>query len=231
VDVGSFEPREDSAAARARWGVEGRRVVAYVGTFQPYEGLELLVSAMSAISRAEPGACLVIAGGSADPNGPMEARLRSLVEQHGVGAHVRFTGRLPHAQVADVYAMADVVVYPRINTRTTELTTPLKPLEAMAMGRAVVMSDLPALRELVTPERTGIMFRAGDAGELSAACVRLLRDPHLRRRLGEEARAWTHRERNWPALVTRYAQVYGAAAAKAAAAAGEARVAPGAAAL
>jgi phosphatidylinositol alpha-mannosyltransferase len=78
----------------------------------------------------------------------------------------------------------------------------------MAMGKAVAASDLPALRELVVPEHTGILFKAGDVADLSAACVRLLQDPQLRTRLGTQAQAWTRRERSWPHLIERYLGVY-----------------------
>jgi PEP-CTERM/exosortase A-associated glycosyltransferase len=208
VDTTGFSPITDTVALKQRWDVTNRRVVAYVGTFQPYEGLELLTEAMRTVAIHLPEACLLIAGGSADPNGPVEERLRAVVDRFGLGNVVRFLGRLPHARVHEVYAIADVVVYPRILTRTTALTTPLKPLEAMAMGKAVAASDLPALRELVVPEHTGILFKAGDVADLSAACVRLLQDPQLRTRLGTQAQAWTRRERSWPHLIERYLGVY-----------------------
>jgi glycosyltransferase involved in cell wall biosynthesis len=208
VDTTGFLPVRDTASLRRRWDVTNRRVVAYVGTFQPYEGLDVLIEAMRMVVTQLPDACLLIAGGSADPNGPIEGRLRALVDGLGLDNVVRFLGRLPHARVHEVYAIADVVVYPRIFTRTTALTTPLKPLEAMAMGKAVAASDLPALRELVVPEQTGILFKAGDVADLSAACVRLLQDPPLRTRLGTQAQSWTQRERNWPDLIGRYLELY-----------------------
>ena len=72
----------------------------------------------------------------------------------------------------------------RLLTRTTALTTPLKPLEAMAMGRAVVSSDVPAMRELVRDGETGVTFPAGRHEGAGAGCLRLLEDPALRRALG-----------------------------------------------
>ena len=57
---------------------------------------------------------------------------RALCEELGLQAHVKFTGRVPHAQVQRYYSLVDVLVYPRKSMRLTELVTPLKPLEAMA---------------------------------------------------------------------------------------------------
>ena len=58
--------------------------------------------------------------------------------------------------------LADVLAYPRLPNRLTELVTPLKPLEAMAQGRMFVASDVGGHRELVRDGETGFLFRAGD---------------------------------------------------------------------
>ncbi len=209
VDADAFDPTTSGEPLRHRWGLAGKQVIAYVGTFQPYEGLDLLIRAVPRILARRPTAHLLIAGGSAGDSTAAETSLQAIVDRLELRAHVTFTGRLPHATVTGVYALADVVAYPRLLTRTTALTTPLKPLEAMAMARAVVSSDVPAVRELVRNGETGVTFPAGDAEALARACLSLLEDPALRRRLGEQARAWIVRERQWPGLVGRYLDIYG----------------------
>jgi len=210
VDTTAFSPAEahQPNSLRARHGLDGKRVIAYVGTFQPYEGLDLLVHAMPAILAEVPDAHLLIVGGSVGENTAIESSLQSLVERFALDPHVTFTGRLPHALVTGAYALADVVVYPRRLTRTTALTTPLKPLEAMAMGRAVVVSDVPGMRELVADGETGATFPAGNPAALARVCIDLLKRPELRLALGERARAWTVRHREWPTLVARYHDIY-----------------------
>jgi PEP-CTERM/exosortase A-associated glycosyltransferase len=208
VDAEGFDPALPDREVRERWGLKGKQVVAYVGTFQPYEGLDLLIRALPQILSKRPAAHLVIAGGSAGASTAAESSLQALVESIGLRAHVTFTGRLPHAMTGSVYALADVVAYPRLLTRTTALTTPLKPLEAMAMGRAVVSSDVPAMRELVRDGETGTTFPAGQQDGLARACVRVLEDAALRRALGERARAWAVGYRRWDALVGRYHGIY-----------------------
>ena len=150
----------------------------------------------------------MIAGGSAGESTAAETSLQALVDRFDLRSHVTFTGRLPHAMTKGVYALADIVAYPRLLTRTTALTTPLKPLEAMAMGRAVLSSDVPAMRELVRDGETGMTFPAGQQEGLARACVRLLEDAGLRRALGERARAWTVGYRRWATLVGRYSGIY-----------------------
>jgi glycosyltransferase involved in cell wall biosynthesis len=221
VDTVAFSPGASSEAALGQHGLAGKRVVLYAGTFQPYEGLELLARAMPVILRHVPDAHLVIAGGSvslqyagSSLHGTQEEALAALVSELGVGKSVTMTGRLPYEAMNGLYAAADVVVYPRLLTRTTALTTPLKPLEAMAAGRAVIVSDLPPMRELVRDQDVGLCFPAGDVGALAGRCVEVLGSPQLRDSLGRAARALVVAERQWPSLVAAYPGIYRAAQAR-----------------
>jgi PEP-CTERM/exosortase A-associated glycosyltransferase len=210
VDTAVFDPASVRVPKdlRRQWNLEGKQVIAYVGTFQPYEGLDLLVRAMPAVLSRAPNAHLLIVGGSAGESTAVEQALQTRVASLALEPHVTFTGRVPHAMVKSAYAIADVVVCPRLLTRTTALTTPLKPLEAMALGRALVLSDVPGMRELVRDGDTGVTFPAGDVNGLAGVCVRLLEDPALRRALGERAHSWVLEHRQWPTLVARYQDIY-----------------------
>jgi glycosyltransferase involved in cell wall biosynthesis len=117
-------------------------------------------------------------------------------------------GRVSHDQILGYYSLIDIFVVPRTAHRVSRLVTPLKPYEAMALERAVVVSDLPALREIVTPEETGLTFRAEDPEDLAAVLGRLLDDPTLRRRLGRQAREWILAERTWAANGRRYRELF-----------------------
>lgn len=214
VDVDAFQPIEPDESVRSRWGLNGKQVVLYAGTFQPYEGLDVLVRAMRNVVREFPRAQLVIVGGSPGLAGsstgssPEERKLHAIVREESLQEHVTFTGRIPHADVRQMYALADVLAYPRTWTRTTASTTPLKPLEAMAMAKAVIVSDVPAMRELVRDRYTGLVFKAGDDNELAVKVCELLRDKALRERLGARARTAVVRERQWPHLVSQYVPLY-----------------------
>jgi PEP-CTERM/exosortase A-associated glycosyltransferase len=208
VDIDHFVPMADPAEFRAHWKLDGKKVVGYVGTFQPYEGLDLLVSAMTEVVQKIPNAHLMITG-----SGGQEKELRAQTTAFGLDEHVTFTGRLPHDEVNNVYAMADLMVYPRILTRTTALTTPLKPLEAMAMAKTVLVSDVPAMQELVDPGKTGLSFRADDQCDLTGQITHALSDPAKCAEIGKNARDWVVKERAWPTLVSKYHEIYRLAAA------------------
>ena len=198
VEMELFPPELPVEQGRRRWGLGGKRVIAYVGTFQPYEGLDLLFDALPAVVQAVPNAHLLIAG-----NGTQEEWLRSRSTEPALAPHVTMAGRLPHQEVWQAYGAADLMVYPRLLTRTTALTTPLKPLEAMAMGKAVLASDVPAMRELVKPGVSGELFEAGNGTRLAERCVELLGQDERRVALGATARDFVKRERQWGHLVSR----------------------------
>jgi glycosyltransferase involved in cell wall biosynthesis len=88
----------------------------------------------------------------------------------------------------------DIAVVP---DERTGVASPMKLLEYMAMGLTVVAPELANIRDLVTHDVDGILFRPGDATDLSSVLVRLAQDPDVRRRLGANARLKIERERNW----------------------------------
>jgi len=106
------------------------------------------------------------------------------------------------------YDLIDVLVYPRLSNRLTELVTPLKPLEAMAQGALVIASDVGGHRELIRDGETGVLFEAGSCEGLVAAISRLLRERDRWEAYRAKAREFVQSERNWRTCVERYREVY-----------------------
>ncbi|TLD45931.1 MAG: GDP-mannose-dependent alpha-(1-6)-phosphatidylinositol monomannoside mannosyltransferase [Accumulibacter sp.] len=204
VDVELFriDAQPDSALRRSL-GLDGATVVGFAGSFYGYEGLDLLLEAACLLLPRHPQLRVLLVGG-----GPQESNLRAQATAAGIAQQVIFTGRVPHADVQRYYGLIDILAYPRLPIRLTELVTPLKPLEAMAQGRMLVASDVGGHRELIRHGETGFLFRAGDAGSLAAAIDELLakrqRWPEIRR----QARHFVEVERTWATSVARYREVY-----------------------
>jgi PEP-CTERM/exosortase A-associated glycosyltransferase len=184
-------------------GLEGTKVLGFIGSFYAYEGLSLLLAAMPQMLAREPSLRLLLVGG-----GQEEARLASLARSLGVESKVIFAGRVPHQQVDDYYNLIDLLVYPRLPIRLTELVTPLKPLEAMAQGRLLVASDVGGHRELIRDAETGFLFRAGDVNALAAKVMEVLDNTTIWQRTRLRARSFVESERTWKSSVARYADVY-----------------------
>ena len=204
VDLTAFPRTERSAALRSALGLDGKLVFGYVSNVDHVrEGHELLVDAAVALrDSGVPVACLVVGDG-----GRLEA-LREYAAARGAQDVVHLVGRVPHERVLDYYAQLDVFVVPRIDERAARLVTPLKPFEAMAVGVPLVVSDLPALREVVGDGARGELFRTGDAASLASTLEKLLRDPARRAQLADVSGAWVARERQWQSVGPQYEAVY-----------------------
>jgi len=205
VDADWFEPRERAAALATRLGLAEGPVFGYVGSFSHYENLPFLARAAPDFLRPFPGGRLLLVGGGRD-----ETALRQAALEAGPG--VILAGRIPHDQVRGIYTLLDVLVLPRRRIRLTELVTPLKPLEAMAMRKPVLASDIGGHTELIRNDETGLLFRAEDRESLIDGAVRLGERPTLRQRLGDSGRRFVEAERTWDRVVTGYLDVYGSVA-------------------
>ncbi len=186
-----------------RLGLEGAQVLGFIGSFYAYEGLSLLIEVMPRVLAQIPDVRLLLVGG-----GPRESVLRQQADELGVSDRVVFTGRVPHDQVQKYYDLVDILVYPRLPMRLTELVTPLKPLEAMARGRMILASDVGGHKELIRDGDNGNLFRAGDPESLVKSILMLLQHPDEWPRIQSAGRKFVERERNWPASVAGYKAVY-----------------------
>ncbi|WP_434782481.1 TIGR04063 family PEP-CTERM/XrtA system glycosyltransferase [Ferrovum myxofaciens] len=184
-------------------GLADAQVLGFIGSFYAYEGLSLLLEAMPQILTTLPQARILLVGG-----GPQEETLKALAQRLNIADKVVFAGRVPHQDVHRYYDLIDVLVYPRMSMRLTELVTPLKPLEAMAQGKSFVASDVGGHKELIQHEKTGLLFEAGNPRDLTHAVHRLFTDPTLRHNLVLAGRAFVETERTWKNSVHRYLPLY-----------------------
>jgi glycosyltransferase involved in cell wall biosynthesis len=123
-------------------------------------------------------------------DGPLEARIRARIERDGLASRVLLHGPLARERVLERMRLAHVVVLASVQDRAGRREgIPVTLMEAMSCALPVVASRLSGIPELVTHERSGLLFEPGDAGGLAAALERLWREPELRARLGREARA------------------------------------------
>jgi glycogen synthase len=205
VDIDKFEMGgKPDPELKLKLGLGSSRVLGFIGSFYAYEGLDLLVAALPSILKQMPDVKLLLVGG-----GPQEAALKQQVMALDLKDRVIFTGRVPHAEVNRYYDLVDVLVYARHPMRLTELVTPLKPLEAMAQGRLMVASDVGGHKELIQDGKTGVLFHAGNAGDLASKVVGLLKYEEGWERMKKNGRQFVETERNWAASVARYRGVYG----------------------
>lgn len=203
VDAEKFKPLSKNSDLLKQYGLQNKVVLGFIGSFYKYEGLSLLIEAMPKILSRADNVVLMLIG-----QGNEYAALKELARKKGIENKVIFTGQVPNAKVTDYYSLIDIFVYPRESIRLTELTTPLKPLEAMAMEKAVLGSDVGGIKELLSDGKNGLLFKAGDAADLADKCLRLIDDECLRIALGKGGREYVVENRNWETIILKHLDIY-----------------------
>jgi glycosyltransferase involved in cell wall biosynthesis len=180
----------------------------------PKNGVQYLVEAAPAVIAALPQARFWVAG-----EGKLEAYIRQRVVELGVEENFRFIGMVPHAQTAEYYQKADLVVFP-----SSAESTSLACLEAMSMQKAIVASNLEAYQDMLGDQQRGLLVNLFDRVEsdyhapltlpperiqaLADAILKLATDPALRRELGSRARRFVIEEFDWKRIADLTVQTY-----------------------
>jgi len=165
-------------------GTSSRPLVGYAGHLYPWKGVDVLIHALATLPDVDG---LVVGGHPAERD---RARVEALADTLHVRERVRFTGQLPPADVPAQLLTASILVLPNTPSAISErYTSPLKLFEYMALGRPIVASDLPSIREVLTDGETAMLVAPGDPAALAAAIRRLVADPPLAARLASAAHA------------------------------------------
>ena len=194
VDTDRFTPMPPSEAVRAHLNIPaGVPVVGYAGSLVHYEGLSDLLKALKILKDDSVDFRTVIVG-----DGPELGNLRTEATRLGLTDLVQFTGRIGALDIPKYVSLFDIMPCPRTSLPVTELVSPLKPLEAMASGRAMVLTDLAPLRVFAGPEEERALLALPSNPESLAKSLRLLLgDPILREEKGRRARLWAVENRQW----------------------------------
>lgn len=177
IDPTGFSPRHREATRRSL-GLDGRLVLGFVGSFQPWHRVELLLDSITLLDPSIPVHLLLVGDGAG--RAPALDKAANL----GIAGRITAPGTLPHSEVAPALAACDIGVLPGTN----DYGQPMKLTEYGAAGLPAVAPDLPPVREILQDGETGLLFTPGDAHGLSDALTRLAQDPRLRSRFGDAAR-------------------------------------------
>jgi glycosyltransferase involved in cell wall biosynthesis len=178
----------------------GKTLVLWQGIIFPYKGIDLLLRAWQQVEAKCGDACLVIAGtGAPELLQEIRAQVKGLGLRR-VKLHFHF---VTSEELVALYRAADVVVYPyRAITTSGSLAT------GLAMGKAIVASDLPVFRELLTDRENVLLVAPQDSDALAGALIELVRDSALRERLAGKVRAMNFGDESWHAIAKQTMETY-----------------------
>ena len=186
IDISSFNPRISTEHVRTslRIGLE-EPMILFVGNLTKTKGIYVLIKAMKAIIKVFPAAKLLITLHVSKDRLSEETRdIRAKINSIHLQKSVMFRGitkRMPQ-----VIAACDVFTAPFIST-VGPSDYPLPILEAMAVGKPVVATNVGGIPEIILNKHNGMLVRSNNSTHLAEAIVYLLRNPDIARRIGQNA--------------------------------------------
>ncbi|MEB3258929.1 MAG: glycosyltransferase family 4 protein [Cyanobacteriota bacterium] len=175
-------------------------VLLLLGRLVPEKGCDVALRALPAIVPHHPGLQVIVAG-----DGPSRPELQAIAQELGLGDRVRFLGWVDPQAVPGLINTATLVVVP---SRWMEAFG-IVALQAAQQARPVVASRVGGLPEVVLHDETGLLVEREDPEGLARAVLRLLADPELTRRLGEEGRRRAAEQFSWTAHLDDFCKLYG----------------------
>ena len=176
---------------------EGRPIVLYAGTFEPYQGLDILIPAVAKARETRPEIFLLMVGGNAE----QVAHYRALATRCGLDGHTLFTGRTPQAHAKAYTQRATVLTSPRVEGTNT----PLKVYEQLASGVPLVATRILSHTQVLTDD---VCFLVDPSVEsMAEGLVAAIGDEERRRRVVANARALYERAYSRPAYERKMQQL------------------------
>ncbi len=190
VDPDMFHPDRDASALRTRYGLTGKTVIGFIGTFGPWHGVEVLVDAVAAMLTQAPHlrdrVRLMLVG---DGSRMQDARER--IAAHGLADVVVLTGLVPQSQGPDHVAAFDIATAPTVENAdgSAFFGSPTKLFEYLAAGKPCVASAIGQVSDIIRHGETGLLTPPGDGAALAAGLLHLVSDDTARKAMGMAARA------------------------------------------
>ena len=200
---------EEGRKFRTDHRLEGKTVIGYVSNMSNREGHSVLIDAFARMASDKGEYSLLLVG-----DGRTRPDLEKQADRLGVRSSIVFTGTIDHDKIRGAYEAIDVFVVPRLSDYASDYVTPMKPFEAMALSRPVIMSDRPVSREILGDEERGLYFTTGDPEHLAAVIEELILDDEGTKRRAETARKWVRDNRTWRANALLYNNIYETARAR-----------------
>jgi len=160
------------------YNVNGKKVVVYTGSFEPYQGLELLLKSATLVVRKMKKVLFLCVGGS----GEQKEKLQKLILANRLDSHFLLPGTIPVREVPAYLKLAHVLVSPR----TKGTNTPLKIYSYLRSGKPIVATNLPTHVQVLN-SRVALLTKPTPKA-FAEGILKLLDDPQLRKKLGQKAK-------------------------------------------
>jgi len=188
----------DVALIRQRWKLGTDPVLLYTGTFESYQGIELLLRSVALVRTAFPNARYVLVGGKPE----QVEKQRLLAQELGIAEMVCFVGQRPLEEMPQYMALADILLSPR----SEGTNTPLKLYTYLRSGKPILATDIYSHSQILT-SRMAMLVPPTQEG-LARGALELLNNPELAQRLGAYGQSVAEKNYSWPAFLEKNSHAY-----------------------
>lgn len=199
ADPVKFDQGEKSQALVQKYNLADHLVLGFVGSMSVWHGVEHLLNLIRATVQKYPRVKFLLVGAG----GEMGVPLARAAREPELTGKIILPGYVPYDQIPAHINLMDIVLAPYPQLKFFYYS-PVKIFEYMAAGKAVVSSRIGQINEIITDGKDGLLCEPGDFQGLVAAVERLLKQPELRHRIGQQARTtiaqnhtWLHKARQW----------------------------------
>ena len=179
INLAMFSAAPRCDIAKGTLGLDGRLVLGFTGFVRDWHGMDRVIEWMASAGAPEDAHLLLVG------DGPARADLETMANRLGLASRVLFTGVVARDRVPALVASFDIALQPAV----VPYASPLKLLEYLALGKAIVAPREPNLLELLSDGENALLFERSAPNGLEHALARLCGDPDLRERLGSGAHA------------------------------------------
>lgn len=193
-----FKPLNKLKCRRLLGYPEEGRIICFVGSFLPWQGIEYIIEAMPMILSEFPDTWLILIGDQElkmPASRKLKEKIMNAVNTSNLNNNVIFVGRVPYEKVPLHMNVSDVGIVAQTQLRSG--FTPLKLFEYMACGKPVVASDIEGVREIVKESGGGILVGAENGEKLAQAIVRLLKNEDYMKEMGENGLRCVTEKYSW----------------------------------
>jgi glycosyltransferase involved in cell wall biosynthesis len=192
-----FVAQVSGQKVREQYGLTGKRVVGFLGSFQPWHDVRGLLKAFAGLYGKDPDLRLFLVG-----NGDGRSSLQQTISSLGLSSAVIFTGNVAHDNIPEYLDAMDVAVAP-YDWSDDFYGSPLKLLEYMAAGRPTVAAAIGQIEKVIEHGQTGWLYESGNQEKLTEGLAALLYNRELAAAIGQAARQKILSDFTWQAIARR----------------------------
>jgi glycosyltransferase involved in cell wall biosynthesis len=204
-DTSISPSQSDGAEIRRQFGIDGRSVIFYLGSIGPPRDVSILADIMVLVVKKVPEACLMIL--PIEKNQRFVSRLKEAFIKRGIEQNVVFAPSVPHEQVFQYIAAANIGLSPIEPIPVYNVSSPAKFVEMLGMGCPVVASDTPEQKTIIERWKAGICVPY-NAHAFAEAILYLLYNPKEGKRLSQQGRLFVEKERSFSLLADYVEEIY-----------------------